>query len=387
MRTIFFQGATLYSEMGKIENPLVCLTNGKLENIAEKSADNNKRIDEVITFHEPVKIIPGFIDVHIHGAAGADVMDGTLQALETMKQALPKEGTTSFLATTMTQSVDDKIKALKNVRSMMSSKDSSGAEILGVHLEGPFISDQRAGAQPLKFIQKPSRELFNLFQEASGNAIKLITMAPEEDDERLVEELLIEGVLPSIGHSDATYKQMKTAIEDGFTHVTHLFNGMRGVHHRDIGVAGASLLHDELIVEMIVDGIHISPPMVKLAYKNKGADKIVLITDAMRAKGMQPGNYSLGGQQVQVDATQAKLADGTLAGSIIKMNEAVRNMQTYTGCSFEEAVNMATINPAKQLKVDGQKGSLRPGKDADFCVVNDNLDILQTYVKGTKVFG
>lgn len=384
MKTIHFQGAMLYSEDGILKDPIISIVKGKLHKIQEKSFYPREDIDEVISFPEPVKIIPGFIDIHIHGAAGADVMDGTFQAVQTMRRALPKEGTTSFLATTITQSNEEKINALKNVRKVMDTDPTLGAEILGVHLEGPFISDQRAGAQPLEFIQKPSISLFKQFLEASGHTIRLVTMAPEEDDQGLAQELISRNILPSIGHSDATYEQMEKAIEQGYTHVTHLFNGMRGAHHRDIGVAGTALLNDRLMVEMITDGVHISPPMVKLAYKNKGAANIILITDAMRAKGMEPGSYSLGGQEVHVDGDRAILSDGTLAGSIIKMNDAVRNMIDYTGCSFEEAVNMATINPAKQLGIDDRKGSLREGKDADFCIVNENMDVLETFVKGQQ---
>ncbi|PYZ92070.1 N-acetylglucosamine-6-phosphate deacetylase [Salipaludibacillus keqinensis] len=386
MTTYLFENATLFSGIETVNNPLLEIKKGRIVSIVE-SFNSEHIVDEMVTFPSPVYIVPGFIDIHIHGVKGADVMDGTLQSLQTMKKALPQEGTTSFLATTITQSEEEILQALQTVKSSL-DQDSSGCEMLGVHLEGPFISKKRAGAQPLEFIRSADVSLFNKFQKASGKNIKLVTMAPEEDpDGKLVAELKNQRVIPSIGHSDASYEQVVQGIEDGFNHVTHLFNGMKGAHHRDLGVAGGALLHDELMSEMIVDGIHISPPMVKLAYQTMGADRIILITDAMRAKGLKEGEFSLGGQTVYVTEDRAVLKDGTLAGSVLKMNDAVKNMIEYSGCSLHEAVKMATINPAKQLGILDRKGSLENGKDADFCIVSESFEVLQTYARGDKVFG
>ncbi|WP_096186755.1 N-acetylglucosamine-6-phosphate deacetylase [Evansella halocellulosilytica] len=386
-KTWLFYNATLYGEKTTITNPFITVENGQIIRLGR--GDDLSELDSVeeVSFSSPVRIVPGFIDLHIHGAENADVMDGSNEALKTMKHALPKEGTTSFLATTLTQSPEDKIKALQACRSEIDFKEDDGAQIIGVHLEGPFISEKRAGAQPSEHIRKPDVTLFKQFQEASGNQIRVVTLAPEEDEDGLVTHLRNTGVIPSIGHSDASYKGVVDGIDDGVCHATHLFNGMRGVHHRDPGVAGGALLHDEIKVEMIVDGIHIAPPMVKFAYNHKGADGIILITDSMRAKGLNEGTYKLGGQDVYVDHGQAKLEDGTLAGSILKMNEAVRNMIEFTGCSFEEAVQMASLNPAKQLKISDRKGSLQIGKDADFTIMDEQFNVQQTYVNGKKVFG
>lgn len=389
MYTYQFDNAILMREKEMVKNPVITIENGKIQSIKALNELRNEevQIDEKITYMEPVYIVPGFIDIHIHGADGSDVMDGSVDAIQTMQRALPKEGTTSFLATTITQTNNEKVQALATIKASMKEK-IAGAEILGVHLEGPFISKKRAGAQPLDHIRGASVTTFNNFQQASGGAIKLVTMAPEEDlNGELVSTLKQQNVIASIGHSDASYEQLLQGIKWGMTHVTHLFNGMRGVHHRDIGVAGGALLHEELITELIVDGIHVSPPMVKLAYKTKGTDRIILITDSMRAKGLQEGVFSLGGQQVNVDKSRAVLADGTLAGSILKMNQAVKNMIDFTGCSFTEAIQMATINPAKQLGIENRKGSLSDGKDADFCVLTDKFDVVQTYTMGQKVFG
>ncbi|WP_078578067.1 N-acetylglucosamine-6-phosphate deacetylase [Salipaludibacillus agaradhaerens] len=388
MKSICFNNAILYSEAGKIKEPVISIKNSQIVSIKTKSEVAS--IDEEVRFNEsePVAIVPGFIDIHIHGAAGADVMDGEAGALQTMRHALPAEGTTSFLATTITQQPEAKLKALKVVKEVILQQDKRGAEILGVHLEGPFISKKRAGAQPAEFIQQADTAPFQAFQEASGHYIKLVTMAPEEDPSgKLISLLCDQQIIASIGHSDATYDEMVEAIEKGMNHVTHLFNGMKGVHHRDLGVAGAALLHDELNTELIVDGIHVSPPVVKLAYKSKGPDKLILITDAMRAKGLAEGESTLGGQKVSVKHDRATLEDGTLAGSVLKMNDAIKNMMIFTGCSLEEAVQMATLNPARQLRIDDRKGSLAAGKDADFTVLSPDMTVLQTYVMGEKVFG
>ncbi|SES36719.1 N-acetylglucosamine-6-phosphate deacetylase [Salipaludibacillus aurantiacus] len=388
MKRYYFQNARLYGESTTIDNPVIEIENGKVISVKESDGNITEQIDEKVVFSEPVRIVPGFIDIHIHGADGADIMDGTPGAVYTMKKALPEEGTTAFLATTITQSAEEKIKALESVRTVIEEQNpNSGAEVLGVHLEGPFISKKRAGAQPPQHIGPADIQLFRRFQEASGGNIKLVTMAPEEDKNgELVKELTGQKVIPSIGHSDASYEEVRTAVGRGVSHVTHLFNGMRGAHHRDIGVAGGALLHEELVTEMIVDGIHISAPMVKLAYKNKGPERIILITDAMRAKGLQEGKFALGGQTVHVEGDRAVLEDGTLAGSIIKMNEAIRNMMAFTECSFEEAVQMATINPARQLGIQDRKGSIKEGKDADFSIVTSDLEVVQTYIGGNKVF-
>jgi len=388
MYTYQFENATLVKDKEIVKNPVITIESGKIHSIKTQGdlIHQESGIDDKIVFSEHVHIVPGFIDIHIHGVGGADVMDGSKDAIQTMQRLLPGEGTTSFLATTITQSNKEKIQALESVKASM-KENQVGAEILGVHLEGPFISGKRAGAQPIEHIKKANVVTFNNFQQASGGAIKLVTMAPEEDiNGELVSTLKQQNVIASIGHSDATYEQLLQGIKWGMTHVTHLFNGMRGVHHRDIGVAGGALLHEELMTELIVDGIHVSPPMVKLTYKTKGKDNIILITDAMRAKGLQEGVSSLGGQKVNVSKDRATLEDGTLAGSILKMNDAVKNMIQFTECSFSDAIQMATLNPAKQLGIDDRKGSLNDGKDADFCVLTENFDVVQTYVMGQKVF-
>ncbi|SDZ11879.1 N-acetylglucosamine-6-phosphate deacetylase [Evansella caseinilytica] len=388
-KLVMFKNAVLFAEEGWIEEPFVEIEGKRIKSYGKiNDLEMERRHSaECYEYDERVYIVPGFIDIHIHGAGNGDAMDGTDEALQLIQSTLPAEGTTAFLATTITQSVAQKRTALSKIKEVMSRQSKAGAQIVGVHLEGPFISAKRAGAQPLQHIRKPKLSLFHEFQEAAADAIKLVTLAPEEENGlELVRELKKTGVVASIGHSDATYEQVVEALKAGVTHATHLFNGMRGIHHRDIGVAGGVLLHKELTAELIVDGIHVSPAMVRLVYQTKGADGIIIITDSLRAKGLTDGVYQLGGQDVTVKNNRAVLQDGTLAGSIIKMNNAVRNMMTFSGCSFEEAVQMATSNPAAKIGIDDHKGSIKAGKDADFVVVDKDVQVKQTFILGKRVF-
>ncbi|WP_142829177.1 N-acetylglucosamine-6-phosphate deacetylase [Planococcus soli] len=327
---------------------------------------------------------PGFIDVHIHGAAGHDAMDATSEALSGIAGTLPKEGTTSFLATTMTQTDSAISAALQNIQKF--SAQEGQAELLGVHLEGPFISDQRAGAQPIEHIAEASYPLFRKWQKLSGNKIRLITLAPETKNAMVfIKRLTDNGVIASIGHSDATLEEVQAAIRSGASHVTHLYNQMSPFHHRNPGVVGAALTEEGLMVEIIADFIHSHPASVQMAFRQKGADRLMLITDAMRAKGLPPGVYDLGGQDVQVTKKDARLADGTLAGSILTMDTAVRNVQSITGCSLNELVAMTSANAAKELGF-ANKGHLHAGADADVAILDDNFNVQLTICRGTIAY-
>lgn len=388
--SILLSNLFIYTEEGVISQGYLRIADGVIESygsLEELSADR-KQTDEIIEFPESYQLIPGLIDIHIHGANNADVMDGTFKALEIMAQTLPKEGTTSFLATTMTQGEQEIEAALKNAADYIKNQtDSSAAEVLGIHLEGPFIAAARAGAQPLQAIKKPNAALFKKWQSIAGNQIKLVTLAPEEEGGLELAAYLKEtGVIASMGHTDALYEEVLKGIEAGVSHVTHLYNGMRGLHHRDPGVAGASLLHKELFVEMIVDGIHIHPQIVQLTFQQKGKEGIILITDSMRAKWMADGISSLGGQKVIVQDGKALLENGALAGSTLKMEEGIRNMMQFTGCSLEDAIYMGSYNPAKQLGILDKKGSIKKGKDADLVVLNKENEVVMTICNGEIVY-
>lgn len=332
-------------------------------------------------------VLPGFIDEHIHGAGGADAMDGTEQALQTISEYVAKEGTTGFLATTMTQSPENIGKALKNVKTVREKGEYKGAEVLGIHLEGPFISPKHVGAQPLEYVAKPAPETFDKYNEISGGNIKVVTLAPEvEGGLDLVKHLAKIGVVASIGHTGAKFSDVEAAVAAGATNVTHTYNAQTPLHHREAGVVGAAMLIDELNCEMICDTIHVSVPAIKIFVKNKPHDKFTLITDAMRAKGMPDGLSELGGQQVFVKNGEARLADGTLAGSVLKMNVAVKNLVEKVGVSFTDAVDFASANPAKNLGLYDERGSIEVGKRADFAVMDKDYNILYTVVGGKVVY-
>lgn len=339
---------------------------------------------EEITLPEGAIVVPGFIDLHIHGAGGSDAMDGTAQALQTVSQTLVKEGTVGFLATTMTQSEENITRALQAVKQF---KGGNGARVLGVHLEGPFISLNFAGAQPREYIVNPDVEQLKKYNSASGNNIKKVTVAPEEEGaEELIKYLKENGVVASLGHSSATAEEVKRAVVCGAESVTHTFNAQSPFKHRDIGVAGSALLCDELCCEIISDGVHVSFDAIKLLVKNKPKDKVTLITDAIRAKGLGDGESELGGQKVFVKDGQARLADGTLAGSVLKMNVAVKNMVEKVGVPFTQAIDYATKNPAEQLNIFEETGSIAAGKRADFAVLDRDYNVIMTVIAGKTAY-
>lgn len=332
-------------------------------------------------------VLPGFIDEHIHGAGGSDAMDGTEEALQTISEYVAKEGTTGFLATTMTQSPENIGKALKNVKNVREKGEYKGAEVLGVHLEGPFISPKHVGAQPLEYVAKPAPETFDKYNELSGGNIKIVTLAPEvEGGLDLVKHLKNIGVVASIGHTGAKFSDVEAAVAAGASNVTHTYNAQTPLHHREAGVVGAAMLFDELNCEMICDTIHVSVPAIRIFVKNKPHDKFTLITDAMRAKGMPDGLSELGGQQVFVKNGEARLADGTLAGSVLKMNVAIKNLVEKVDVSLTEAVDFASANPAKNLGLYDERGSIEVGKRADFAVMDKDFNILCTVVGGKVVY-
>lgn len=326
--------------------------------------------------------LPGFIDIHIHGAEGFDFMDGQEDAFSKIAQSLPKEGTTSFLATTLTQSEADIMKSIKAGNSFMKANEIN-AEMLGFHMEGPFINQEQAGAQPIAFIQNPIFELAEKWFGKSLNSLKIVTLAPELDDQHAMTSRLYEkNVIVSAGHTNATFFDIKKAMDHGLSHLTHFGNAMSGLHHREIGVVGAGLLLDQLFCEVIADGIHTSKDMLQLMVKTIGAERIILITDSMRAKGLSDGDYTLAGQVVNVLDGKATLRDGTLAGSVLKMDAALRYMFELTSCSVQDLINMTSANAAKRLGVFDRKGSIEVGKDADIVLLDNDLHVHTTICRG-----
>jgi N-acetylglucosamine-6-phosphate deacetylase len=374
----------IYGEDTVYEKGYIKIENGMITEMGERSQLTNTEEFKVISLPHGYSVVPGMIDIHIHGVNGADTMDATREALDTMAVTLPKEGTTSFLATTMTEASGAIEKALKATADYMSNHQRGGqAEILGLHLEGPFINPDKAGAQPLNRIQKPNVEVFKNWHALSGENIKLVTLAPELDDEyELIRYLKGNGIVASVGHSSATYDQIGEAIDAGLSHVTHLFNQMSGLHHREPGIVGASFLRKELMVELISDGIHVRPEVVQLAFDQITDERLILITDSMRAKCLKNGQYDLGGQMVTVKDGKALLDEDTLAGSVLKMKDAFTNIQEFTRGDMRSAIRMTAENPARQLNVFDRKGSLAPRKDADIVILDENKDVYTTICKG-----
>lgn len=381
---LLINNVKIYLEAKQIENGAVWIDNGQIMTIEEKPVTDVGSDVQVINGAN-LNLIPGFIDAHIHGANGADVMDATEKALDDMAVLLPQEGTTSFLATTITQSPENIEKALENV-AIYSNKPAQ-AEMIGVHLEGPYVNKVKAGAQPVQYIKAPDLAQFNKWQELSGNQIRTITMAPEfDEDGSFINALNESGVNVSAGHTDLGFAGIKKAVSQGVRQLTHLCNAMNGIHHRDIGAVGAAFQLADVHAELISDGIHVAPDMLELIYRNVGSDRIILITDAMRAKGLPAGDYELGGQPVKVTEDRAELVDGTLAGSILKMRDGAANMLAIEGVTLADIVKMASSNPAKQVGVFDRKGSIAVGKDADLLLVDDQLNLTYTICRGEVAF-
>lgn len=378
-----FKNANVYVYNKGIIKTNLGIEDGKIAYIG----DDESIITEVLPYSSKQVIIPAFIDEHIHGAGGADAMDGSVDDLKTIATAIASEGTASFLATTMTQSKDNILKAMKAVKDYRENDYSNGAEILGVHLEGPFISTKHIGAQPLEYVASPSIEVFDEYNSASGNAIKIVSLAPEVDGaDVLIKHLSKNGVIASVGHSDAGFLDIEKAIENGLTSVTHTYNAQRGLHHRDIGVVGSAMYFDDLNAEAICDTIHLSIPAIKLLVKNKPHDKFTLITDSMRAKHLSDGISELGGQKVIVKNGEARLENGALAGSILKMNDAIKNLVLKCGVPFTSAVDYATVNPAKNLKMFDSIGSIELGKRANLTILDGEFNVHLTLRDGNIIY-
>ncbi|EIV99375.1 N-acetylglucosamine-6-phosphate deacetylase [Thermoanaerobacter siderophilus] len=381
MKNLLLKHGEIYTQNEIIYNGDLLISEGKISNIGK----NLSTIDAEIIDVEGKKIVPGFIDIHIHGGVGYDTMDATYEALNAISIHLAKHGVTSFCPTTMTMDVPYILNALKNINETM-KKGTRGAQILGTYVEGPFISKEHKGAQDEKYIIQPDRELFDKFLEISGGNIKVIALAPEKDpDGSFAEHVTKKGVKVSLGHTNATYEEMRNGVDHGATIAVHTYNGMKGLHHREPGALGEVFLDDRLYSELICDFIHSHPAAVKILLKIKGTDRVVLISDAMAACGLGDGEYSLGGQKVYVKNGEARLENGTLAGSTLTLDKAVANI-TSLGIPLFEACKMVSLNPAKVIGIADRKGSIAIGKDADITILNSDLTVDMTMVNGKIVY-
>ena len=345
-------------------------------------------------------LAPGFVDIHVHGGGGRDVMEATAEALETVGRLAFRHGTTSFLPTTVTAPVPALLKSLQGIGALIGAwgtRKRSGnelmAEPLGIHLERPFLSAERRGVHLAEHLQKPSPALFQQFAEAARGTVRILTLAPELPGAlELQEHAQRSGVKVALGHSDATFEQAEKAIEAGASHAVHTFNAMRPLAHREMGILGAILTDDRVQAEVIADGIHVSAPALRLLVRAKGVSRIVLVTDGVSATGMGPGRYRLGEMDIFVeeDATTGLLAcrnaEGKLAGSVLTQDRAVRNMVAFTSITLCEAVRMASWNPARLLELEDRKGCLRQGADADVVLLEPDGTVAGCMVRGVANF-
>ena len=366
--------------LDRIEKGSLLIENGIIKEINPSETKVQKAID-----CKGLYVSPGFVDVHIHGAGGHDTMDGTFEAINEISKTICKYGTTSFTPTTMTMSADDILKSMMSIKKAK-IEGTDGAIVLGAHLEGPFISPSAIGAQNPNYLISPSYENFESMTGDAIDAVVSITMAPEvEGAKELASILSSKGIRCSMGHTKATYEEAIDGIKHGFCHSTHLFNAMTGFTHREPGVVGATFDSD-ITTETISDGIHISYPSLRVAYKQKGTDKTLLVTDAMCACGMPDGTYALGGQPVIVKNGAARLENGALAGSILTLNRAIKNLYDNTDYPLYEIVKMASYNGAKYCRVDDKKGQIKENFDADLTVFDENIDVKMTIIGGKVVY-
>jgi len=402
-RSLVFRNARILTPIKFIKNGTLIVREGKIFDVGPEDEIRIPQGAEVIDIADNY-LAPGFIDIHVHGGGGADTMDATEEAIERISAVHAEGGTTSIILTTLTDSMDKITKAIEVIGSAR-KRILPGARVLGGHMEGPYFSVQQRGAQNPRFLKEPEPgEYLRLLNE--GDCILRVSAAPElKGALELGRELKKRKILASIGHTNATYQDILAAVEAGYTHVTHMYSGMSGLRrsnaYRISGVIESTLLLDELTTEIIADGHHLPPSLIRLVVKTKGLDKVSLVTDATRAAGLGPGKYSIGGLEAIVEDNVAKefeistekgnyvaklLTRDAFAGSAATMNRCVRNMVKLVGLPIQDAVKMASINPAKVMGIEERKGSLAKGKDADAVVFDEEVNIIMTVVGGRIVY-
>ena len=336
-------------------------------------------------------VVPGFIDLHIHGAAGRNFMEGTAESVSAVAAYLARHGTTAFLATTVTARMDLTLRAVEGLAKVITgarggTRLAAGAQPLGIHFEGPFLNVKTRGAHPAAEIRKPSVEVFSRLLDRAMGTARVLTLAPELDGAlALLEFAKGRGVRVALGHSNATFEETERAVAAGATHAVHCFNAMRPFTHHDPGIVGAILTDDRLSAEVIADGIHVEPAAVIILARAKGLERILLVTDCVSGAGMPDGTYRVGTSNIRVAGGVCRTKEGKLAGSTLTLHAAIRNLARFTGASFQECLACATLNPARILGLERRKGVIAPGADADFVALDTDGGVTQTYVRGQAV--
>ncbi|MGA8871608.1 MAG: N-acetylglucosamine-6-phosphate deacetylase [Candidatus Acidiferrales bacterium] len=332
-------------------------------------------------------VVPGFVDVHIHGAGGHDVMEGDARALDRITSTVARHGTTSIVATTVTAPVEDTCRSLQGIAQYIHAHENAegdglAAEILGIHLEGPFISKARRGVHPADALAKPSVATLGKFIEAADGLMKIVTLAPELPGAlELIAAAVAAKIVAAIGHTDADYDQARAAIHAGARHAVHMYNAMRPFEHRDPGVVGAILTDPEVTAEVIADLVHVAGPAIQVLIGTKGFDTVLLVSDGIAATGMPDGKYRLGNFEVSVKDGVARNSEGKLAGSTLTMDRALRNI-VGIGVPLQDAVRMATVLPARRLGLAGKKGIIAVGADADLVALTSDLRVADVMTRG-----
>lgn len=370
----------IYTPNGIVESGYLLVVDGKIQEITTEQPDC-----EIVDFSS-YSAIPGMIDIHIHGICGNDTMDGSVEALQGISTSLAKHGVTGFLPTTLTHDFE-KIKAtLKVVSEAMGH--TSGAEILGSYVEGPYLTQEHKGAHPVPYMRELSIEELDELITASNHTIKVVAMAPEKKHaDEAIQFLTEKGIHVSMGHTNADYETTNRAIEQGAKIAVHTYNGMRGFNHREPGCLGAVLTNEQCFCECIADLQHVHPAAIKLLYKAKGTDHILLISDAMLAADLPDGDYYLGTLAVKVENNIARTIEtGSLAGSTTNLMACVKNVKDVLGLPLESILPMVSINQAKLLKIDHEVGSLEAGKKANIVFVDDQFNVQATFINGNMVY-
>ncbi|MCP1224813.1 N-acetylglucosamine-6-phosphate deacetylase [Sebaldella sp. S0638] len=356
----------------------IIIENGKITGVSREKITDGINDTEIIDADNNL-LIPGMIDVHIHGANNHDMMDGTEESIQVVSEECAKTGCTSFLVTSVSSSIEDLLKMIECVQKTVG--EERGALIAGIHLEGPYLNPEKKGMQNEKYLRHPDIKEMELILSKAGSLVKMITIAPElPGGFELVEYLRKKGIIVSIAHSGATYEEAKHAFELGAEHITHCFNAMPQIHHRDPGLIVAAFEEEKVSLQAIIDGIHLHPAIVRLMYNIKGADKMVLITDALQAMNAGDGEYMFGGHHVKVENGVARLADGTLASSTVTMNKALK-LSVEMGVTLHDAIKMASKTPAEILGISG-KGQIKNGYDADLVLLDKDFNVVWTMING-----